>query len=811
MWSDIRLALRTLRRQPAFTITALLTLALGIGANTAIFSVVYGVLLRPLPYPHPEQLVRVYEEHPGGTSPLGMNWISDVTLGAWRPGMRTLKQVAGYSSYIETIGRTEPERWRSGVVSPSFFPMMQITPVLGRFFEESEALENAPNVAVLSEQTWRDRYGAKADAIGQALWVDGKPFQIVGVAPAGFSFPVPDVKFYRPYQLPTFTPNANTRMRVLQAIARLADGATPQQAAAEGTSAARSVTRPPAAFMLFGKGGPVEVRVTGFVDQMTQEIRPALIVLAVGVGFVLLIACANVANLFLSRGVARQRELAVRSALGAGQVRLIRQLLAESLVLAGAGGVLGIALAWVLIRILPAVAPDDLPRMTDVHIDGITLTFALAVSMITGVLSGTLPAIRGARAGLSSVIIDGDLRTTGSAGKSLRAGLLVAEAALAVMLLVGAGLLARSFVALTKVDGGFDASNVLTGEILLPPPATAESANAVMAYNILERLRTLPGVQAIGAGNMTPLARMSAVRMITLPERSAAGEAIVARATAWSVTPGYAEALGLRLKAGRLFIDADVDAPLQSLVVNDEFVRLYWSDGKPVVGRRYEGVFGDKGTQSEVVGIVANTLKDGLDTKPEPELYVPVRRMRPNLGRSMYVAIRTSRDPLTLVPDLRRMVLDLEPRAAFEDIGLLTAKVSASVAAPRFSAAVLAGFAALALSLAAVGLYGVLSYGVSQRRRELGIRSAMGATRVQLVGLVIREGLAVVTLGLVVGLGSAAALARYIQSLLFGITPLDLWAYVAAPSVLLFVALAACAIPARRAAAVDPAEALRCE
>ncbi|MEO8679213.1 MAG: ABC transporter permease [Vicinamibacterales bacterium] len=810
MLADVRLAIRTLRRQPAFTVTALLTLALGIGANTAIFSVVYGVLLRPLPYPQPEELVRIYEEHPGGSSPLGMNWISDITVNAWRPGMRTLSHLAGYSSYVETVGRTEPERWQSGVVSPALFPMLRVAPAAGRFFEESDAKEGAADVALLGYQTWRDRYAARPDAIGQALWVDGKPYQIIGVTPAGFSFPNPDIKFYRPYIIPTFVPAGGSRIRVFQAMARLADGVSPGQASAEGTAAARSVTRPPVASMMFGKGGPVEVHVVGFVDQLTSQIRPALLVLAVGVGFVLLIACANVANLFLSRGVARQRELAVRAALGAGRARLVRHLLAESLVLSGFGGVLGVALAWLLIRLLPSVAPASLPRLTDIHLDGVTLLFAVVVAFTTGMLSGTLPALRGARAGLMDAMLDGDRRATGSSAGRLRSGLLVAEAALAVMLLVGASLLARSFVALTRVDGGFDASNVLTGQILLPPSATPETANSTMALDILSRLETLPGVQAVGAGNMAPLAPTSAIRMVTLPERDAAGEKIIARAIGWTVTPGYAEALGLRLKSGRFLNAADIDAATQAVLVNEEFVRLYWPDGKPVVGRQYDAVFSEKGL-TEVVGVVANTLKDGYDKQPEPELYAPVRRMRPSMSRGMYVAIRTGRDPLTLVPDIRRVVLDVEPRAAFEGLGLLSAKVSGSVAAPRFSAAVLGAFAALALLLAAIGLYGVLSYGVSQRLRELGIRAAMGASRSELVGLVLREGLAVVSLGLALGLGAAAALSRYTQSLLFGVTPLDAWSYVAAPAVLLLVALAACAIPARRAASVDPAEALRCE
>ena len=811
MWPDLRSALRMLRQQPSFAITALLTLALGIGANTAIFSIVYGVLMRPLPYPQPEQLVRIYEEHPGGTSPLGMRWISDITLDAWRPG-KALSDVAIYSGYIESVGRTEPERWRSGVVSPSLFRLLRVSPIAGRFFDDSETVEGADAVVVLSHQIWRDRYGSSPDALGQALWIDGKAYQIVGVAPAGFSFPTTDVKYWRPYVLPSATgPSGQTRIRVMQAIARLSEGVTPQQAEAEGTAAARSVPRPPSAFMMFGEGGPVVVHVTGFVDEMTRNVRPALIVLGIGVGFVLLIACANVANLFLSRGVVRQRELAVRAALGAGRSRLLRQLLTESLVLSALGGALGILLAAWLLQVLPAIAPAAFPRLTDIHLDRLALTFALGVTIATAFLSGGLPAIRGSRTGLVGAMGDGDTRSTGSAARRLRGGLLIVEAALAVVLLVGATLLIRSFVQLTKVDAGYRVENVLTGQVILPPSAPGATPPDT-AEALLARVRAIPGVVSAGAANMAPLVPMSAIRMLTLPEQTASGERIQARAIAWVVTAGFAESLGLRLKAGRLFTPADASDPTSFIVVNEEFVRLYWSDGKPVVGRRYEGVFAAPGKLTEVIGVVANTLKDGLDRQPEPEVY-SFRKPGPQvaLGRSMSLVVRADRSPASLAGDIRRVVLDVEPGAALEDVSPLTAKVSASVAQPRFSASVLAGFAGLAVLLAAIGLYGVLSYGVSERRREMGVRAAMGASRQQLVGLIVREGLAMVVVGLIVGLAGAAALSRLMQGLLFGISSLDIWVYLAAPAILVLVAIAACLIPARRAASIDPVEALRCE
>jgi putative ABC transport system permease protein len=480
-------------------------------------------------------------------------------------------------------------------------------------------------------------------------------------------------------------------------------------------------------------------------------------------------------------------------------------------VIAVLGGALGWLLANWLVQVLPMVAPSGIPRLDNVQLDRLALMFAIVATLATAVLSGGLPAIKGSRTELAGAMGDGDVRSTGSAARRLRGGLLVAEAALAVVLLVGAALLIRSFIRLTSVDAGYSAENVLTAQVIVPavpegtsPPDTAEA--------ILARVRAVPGVIAAGAANMAPLVPMSAIRMVTLPERTAAGEPIQARATAWTVTTGFAESLGLRLKAGRLFTAADARDPANLVLVNEEFVRLYWSDGRPVVGRRYDGVFGPSGQQTEVVGIVANTLKDGLDRLPEPEIYT-LRKPGPQigLGRSMNLVVRADRNPAALVADIRRVVLDLEPRAAFDDVSPLTAKVAASVAEPRFSASVLAGFAGLAVLLAAIGLYGVLSYGVSERRREMGVRAAMGASRRQLVGLIVREGLGVVLLGLVVGLAGAAALSRLMQGLLFGVASLDLWVYLAAPAILVFVAILACLIPARRAAAVDPVEALRCE
>jgi predicted permease len=596
---------------------------------------------------------------------------------------------------------------------------------------------------------------------------------------------------------------------VFQAVGRLKPGVTPRQVEAEGTAAARAGDRPMVADLLFGKGRPVEVRAQPFAEQMTARIRPALLVLAVAVGLVLLIACANVSNLFLARSIARQRELAVRAALGAGRRRLAGQLLTESLVLSLCGGALGLLLAWALTTAVPALAPDDLPRLEEVRLDGRVLAFSVAASVFAGLLSGLVPAWRGLRTGPAPALRDGGHRATGGAGKGLRSGLLVVEAALAVVLLIGAGLLVRSLVRLIQVDGGYEPDHVLTAQLYLPDAENEPERNIALVTTLLARLKALPGVVAASAANMAPLLGMSAIVTFELPQ--AGREPASVRASYWVVTPDYDRALGLEIKEGRFLEAGDVHSGTQAMVVNEELVRQYLTDGKPVVGRQIPGFMDNEGPVTEIVGVAGNVLKDGPDQTPQPEVYFVAHESRRGMFTQPFVLIRTTGDPLAIAPELRRLVHEIEPRAALDEVDLLTHRVTKSVAQPRFAALVLSVFAAVALILAAIGLYGVLSYSVSQRRREMGIRAALGSTRAGIQRLILREGLTLTVAGLAIGLGAALGVTRLMASLLFGVTPLDLISFVAAPLALLGVAAAACLIPARRAAAVDPAEALRGE
>jgi putative ABC transport system permease protein len=815
---DIRYAFTMLRRNTGFATAGLLTLALGIGATTAVFSVVHGVLLRPLPYADPSRLVRLSEEHPGAVSPLRAPMLSNLTYYAWSAAPRTVEQFAAYRSSAYTMTRDGASARVEGAdVTPSLFAMLGETPALGRFLRDDDAKTGSAAVAVLSDRGWRERFNAEPSIVGRGVDIDGRPTTIVGVARPGLAFPNHDALVWMPLVIPPAAADAvagrRGRMSVQFALARLKPGVTPAQAEAEGTAAARSTVRPMAANLLFGIGGPPVVHVRGMVDEMTSSVRLALLVLAAGVVCVLLIACANVTNLFLSRGIARQRELTVRAAVGASRLRLARQLLTESLVLSGIGGGLGLGLAFVLVRIAPSVAANDFPRLDAVRIDARAIAFTAAATLVTAILSGLAPALRGARVNLNDSLHGGDGASAGgfrgTRAHTLRTALLVIESAFAVLLLVGAILLARSFVKLTHVDAGYTPDRVLAVQVYVPGGNSDEQAARTqrLVAPLLERVRATPGVVAAGVGNMMPLDNSTMISGFPSPWTRPGAEPGNARAVSYIVSPGYQDALGLRVRQGRLFVDGDMSSGTRAWVVNEEFARLYLPP-QPL-GYRFEQRTDTASTSIEIVGIVGNVLKDGNDRKPQPDLYV-VARDRAEFGARFELVIRTTGAPSSVAPAVRAIVHEALPAAAIETVPL-SQRVAESVDQPRFAATVLVSFAILALALASVGLCGVLSYGVSQRRRELGVRAALGAAPRDLVSIVVREGLATTAIGLSAGLVAAALLTRFMQSALFGVQPLDAASFVAAPIVLMAVAAAACVLPAGRAAATDPAEALRSE
>jgi predicted permease len=816
---DVRYALVTMKRNKGFTTAGLLTLALGIGATTAVFSIVYGVLLRPLPYPDSDRLVRLSEEHPGAISPLPQPMLSNLTYHAWQ-GSRTLEHFAAYRFQQYTVALpASPTRLTGAAVTPSLFALVGQTAALGRFFVEEEAREGANAVTVLSDRGWRQHFGADPAVVGRSVMIDGKPYQVIGVARAGFDFPDRDTLIWTPLEVMLPAPDAvagqRGRMHVINALARLRRGVTPQQAEAEGTAAARTTIRPMAANLLFGVGGPPVAHVRGLVREMTARVRPALLVLAAAVVFVLLSACANVANLFLSRGLARQRELTVRAAIGASRGRLTRQLLTESLVLSSIGGALGLGVAWMLVRAAPFLAARDFPRLDAIAIDTRVVVFAALAAMLTAIVSGLAPALRGARFNLAESLHGGDLAGAGGfrglRARRLRDGLLVAEAAFAVMLLVGATLLARSFIRLTSIDSGYTAENVLAAEVYVPGGDAADQGGAMGArvQGLLERTRALPGVIAAGASNMMPLDRATQLAAFPSPWTAPGTERKTARSFQYTITPGYAEALGLRLKQGRFFSDRDRSSGVREWMVNEEFARQYLPPHPIGYQWTVAAAAGVPERINEVVGVVANTLKNGNDTAVQSEHYNLAQPPGRFFGRFEIVA-RTAGDPASMAPAVRAVVRELTPAAAVETV-VLSQRLAESMDEPRFAMTVLVGFATMAVALASVGLYGVLSYGVSQRRRELAVRAALGASRRRLVALVIGEGLAVTSIGVAAGLFGAALVTRLMQGALFGVAPLDPVSFAAAPLALVPVAIVSAALPALRAASTDPAETLRSE
>jgi len=804
---DVRVTLASVRRTPGFAATALITLALGIGATTAVSAIVYGILLRPLPYPNPERLVRVWEERPGGSSPAGNRWLSRSTYAVWRQQSATVEAIGGYWVSEQRVAFNGEGATMFGArVSPSVMRTLGVPPALGRLLLDDDDRENATPVVVLSDALWRERFGSAAGVLGSALVIDGIAHTVVGVAPAKFHFPDSSVRFWLPYVIPQ-SATAPHGAAVFTALARLKAGVTVAQAEAEGTAAARAAPPHRLTDFFFGKGGPPIVHARAVVEDMTAPSRPALVVLTVAVVLVLLIACANVTNLILSRNVTRQRELAVRAALGGSRARILRQLLTEAAVVTGTGSTLGLLLAWWLIRTVPAIAPPNLPRMEDIAFDRLALFFWALATIVAAIMAGLAPALRGASVDcLDMVSADRSSAAAfrGPQARRLRDGLLIVEAAFAVILMVGASLLARSFERLVAVDSGYTADGVLVTSVELARGATDAQRDRFLDVT-LGRLRALEGVSSAGAADMIPLARGSAIQSFSVPEALAGGKPTAGQALVYAITTGYAEALRLRLRAGRFFEQTDGRAGELKVIVNDEFVRQHLSVER-AVGVRIPHLLGpDQMIPAEIIGVVGNVLKDGNDRQPQPELYFLNGSPGGRISGAVRFVIRTNGEPSRTAQDVGTIIRQTDPAAVIDGTVPLTTRVSASLDWPRFAATVVTAFACVAIALAAIGLYGVLAYSLSQRMWELAIRSALGARRSDLVRLVFHEGLPVTCIGVALGMLGASLFTRLMHGLLFGIAPLDIVSFAVSPVVLVLAALIACLVAALRSAATDPA------
>ena len=841
---DIRYAVRQLARQRAFTATAVTTLALGIGANTAMFSIVYGVLLRPLPYPDPEAIVRVGEARPGQVQ-------SSVTLSnrsahLLQESVESFEQIAAYNPRsVDWTGPDGVVPLRGATVSPSLFPLLRATPRLGRLFAEEEAQAGAERVVLLSHGAWTNRFAADPDIVGTAVDFGGDPYTVVGVLTEGFYFPNPEGEFWTPFVIPPFTPpvpdsSGRITMTVVRfrALGRLGPGVSPEQAATEASTILQRRDNSSAAPRAGGNRPPgdrlaIEARVVPLLEEMVGEYRPALLALSAATVLVLLIACVNVAGLLLARGVTRQRTLAICAALGAGRGRLVRQLLTESVVLSLGGGALGLAAAAVVLQVVPALVPGNIARLGEVGLDGTALAFTLGLSVVVGLLFGAAPAFQWSRLRLVRTLNEGSAQAAGGfrllRSNRARAALATAQVALALVLAVGAGLLLRSFVGLVTVDRGYDPANVITARTRNPdvrlataaltPDAMDEFRAAIQRFkeSLLEeltRMERLPDVAAVGLSSNLPLVpaggMTTAFRVAGEPLPS--NRADRKRSALKVASPGYFDVMRLRLRSGRTFTRLDGADSLPVLVVNETFVREVL-DGEPAVGQRL--LSGRDDDPWEVIGVVADIRYDGLGAREsEAEAFISLYQAGTAevSGLSLpTVAVRTTGDPLAVIPFLEEAVAAAHPGASIDNVMTMDARLSAAIEQPRFYAVFVGCFAALALFLAAFGIYGLLSYTVSQRRREIGVRMALGAQRNDILALVVRQGSALVAAGAVLGLAAAAASARILESFLYGIATDDPLTFAAAPLVLVAVALAACWLPGLRATRINPMDALRVE
>ena len=803
--ADIRYAARRLRHAPGFSMVAILTLGLGIGATSAIFSVVNGVLLRPLPFPESHELVRIFTANRGtGTA----ENLSPPNFASLREEARSFTGLAAFLDVRRTlVPNGEPVELEGAEVSSEFFDILRIPPLRGRVFRPEENQPGAAGAIVLAHTTWRELFAADSNIIGRSVTVNGVSRQIVGVMPAGFAFPE-GAAFWTPLEHHTHFSATNVDGRRgtmwLPVLGRLRPGVSRAEAASELSEIGRRLE---VRFPESNTGVGFTAR--ELRDEIVGDARTPFLMLFAAVGLVLLIASANVTALLLARAATKRHELAVRAALGASRARLMRQLLAESFLLACAGGALGLLVAAWVTKALLSLQPD-VPRLDEVRVDATVITFTMAIVLATTLLVGLLPALHAARGAVAGALRAGGRGTVGGDGGSrLRGVLVIGEIATAVMLLVGAGLLVRSLVALISVDPGFRAEGAATFRVALPA-AVYRTAPEIRGFHeqLIERVGALPGVQSAGATSRLPLVTgLFTSRFLAEgwaePGAGERGPVIAVR----SVSPGYLTAMQIPVRAGRGIEASDREGSLPAAVINEAAARRYFPGERPI-GKRLTWFSWDpaEGRAWTIVGVVGDIRHSSLDAEPEPEVYFPHAQLP---LAAMTVVVRTRGDPLALADDFRRVVREIAPVLPAPRVESLVNVIDESVARPKFVTTVLASFAAVALVLASIGVFGLLSFIVAQRTREIGIRLALGANPRVVVRMIVRGALRLVVAGLGAGLVGALLMTRGLRHLLYGVGPADPLTLAAVVVVLALAALAASLVPARRAAAVDPVIALR--
>ena len=801
---DLRYAVRMMWRNPGFTAAAALTLALGIGANSAIFSLVNAVLLRPLPYGNVDRLSMIW----GGDRSRGMEPepVTPADFAEWRADGRFFEQMAGSRDATYSLtGKGDPESIFGYRFSADFFSVLGVMPALGRTFLVEEDRPGANRVVVLSHALWMRRFGGDAGILGEAIMLNGEPYTVIGVMPPGFQHPQ-SAELWTPLAMdPSLQENRDRKF--LRVAARLKPGVTQQQAQAGIDEIMR---RREGQFPDSNTGRTG--RVVMMRDEFVGDIKPALLMLLGAVGFVLLMACANVANLALARSVGRSKELAIRAALGAGRTRLIRQLLTESVLLSSVGGALGLILAmWcssLLVTIFPNnIANLDIPIIKEIPIDWTVVGFTTLVTMLTGLLFGLAPALQATKPDVNDTLNETPRgATTGASSRRARNLLIIVETAMAVVLLAGAGLMFRSFLRLQQGDLGLEPRGIMTGQVFLAQTRYPDlDKRRLFVDTVLQRLEGIPGVESAGVTNFLPLSGFWGTIQMAIDGQPAPRPGEEPEADDRLVSAGYFKTMGIRLLAGREFTPRDREGAPQVAIINDTMARKYWA-GEDPIGRRVNLGDAKEPRFCEIIGVVRDVKSFGLDQATHTEFFRPVAQVPFPL---LAFTVRTSADPLRLADPLRRAIWEVDKDQPVFKVLSMQQLANESLTLRRVSMLLLLAFAVMAIGLAAIGIYGVISYSVSQRTNEIGIRMALGADPGDVAGLIVKQGMRPMLIGLAIGLPVALGLTRLIMGLLYGMSPSDPATYGAAVLLLVAVGLVACYLPARRATRIDPVAALR--
>ena len=813
LFRDIRYGMQMLVKQPWFTAVAVLTLALGVGANSAVFSIVNSLLLNPLPYRDSERLAIIWSHSPGAN--VDKDWPSPGQFQAIKDNSSVFEDIAlVHGRSLNVGGLSNPARIGAIDASSNLLPLLGTKPLLGRLFLAEEDTPDKPHTVVLSNAFWRREFGGNENVLQNSLLLNGEKYQIVGVLPPDFSLgfeviptvaSIPEPDMFLPLPM-TSEARQEQGDENYNLVARLKPGASIAQAQSELDVATKRLAEQ------FPDHYPASRRfsfsIKPLLEQVVGDVRRPLFVLLAAVGCVLLIACANVANLLLTRATAREREIAIRSALGAARARLVRQLLTESVLLSVIGGVLGLLLAYWLLSVLRWFGPSNLPRLPAIRMDARVLAFTSTIAVLTGILFGMVPAIRTSNLNLTEALKEGARNVAGGRHDRLRKLLVVAELALSLVLLISAGLLIRSFMSVERVNPGFNAQNVLGMRLSVAGTSYKGERREIFYRELLERVRGLAGVQSAAISDNLPLSGGIGWGGITIEGHQAAAGQEMIQSDARAAGVGYFETMMIPLRNGRLFDEHDSEKSTPVIVIDEKMARSYWPNSNPVGGRIKFGDLDSKNEWMTIVGVVGSVKQYDLESESRVTMYLPAAQA---LGTTMYLVARTSVAPASLAANITSQVRSMDPNIPIFDIKTMDQRLSESLARRRFSMLALGVFAGFALLLAMIGIYGVISYSVAQRTTELGIRMALGASRLDVLRLVLLAGFKLALTGIAVGIVISFAVTRFMSSLLFGVRATDIYTFGALSLLLIAVSLLACYLPARRATKVDPLVALRYE